>query len=384
MKKILLKAAGRFSIKNTGILVLTVLLSLTPFGFLQAQCTTGNGFTKVTNGSGTVNYPGASGNPAVKVTATTTGDAGAISFCNITSGFRAGTGDRSGAFKFSFSPAVNSIFINLNALSNTPDDREVVRIKVNDAPYTVTAANIVCSANCFGCSGTSISAAGGAVTASLSNTGNGTGQLLIQSIGPINSIEYVNEVQVDEPQGSVFELFFSNGNCVLPVTLASFTASASAGGTQLRWTASAQANVRSYQPERSADGLNFTPLTRVPANTGGSYQYTDAAAPAGTSYYRLKMTDRDNSYAYSATVAVTAIYRGNKVLFDAANNLLTIRGLNGTNVITVYTLAGSKLTGVTTGLQAETISTVQWPAGLYIVQMTNKSGLVGTEKILKP
>lgn len=365
-------------------LFLLALLSIMPSILLQAQCGAGSGFTKITNTGGTSAYPGTNGSASVNVTTTSTGDVSVISFCNITNGFRAGINDRGGAFKFSFSPAVNGILINLNSLSNTPNVREVVRLKINDAFYNITAANVVCAANCFGCSGTAVSAAGGALTAASSLSGNGTGQLLIQGVGPIGSIEYINEVQFDEPQGSVFEIFFNNSTCILPVTLASFTATASPAGTQLRWAASAQINLRSYQPERSTNGSDFTPLGQVTAGTAGRYQYTDLTAPAGTSYYRLKIIDRDNSYAYSSTVAVTVSRTNAKpIVFNSASNTLTVKGLSGNSVITVYTMAGSKLAAVITGRPSETIDASNWPAGLYAIKVVSNDKLIATEKVLK-
>lgn len=349
----------------------------------QAQCNPASGFTKITNTSGTVTYPGTNGSPAVAVTTTATGDISTISFCGITNGYRAGQQDHSGSWRFAFSPAVNGIAINLNALSNTPDDREVVRIRINDVLYTVTPANIVCTANCFGCSGVGITATGGAIASAVNATGNGTGQLIIQGAGLINSIEYVNEVQSDEPEGSVFEIFFNNSTCILPIALYSFTATTSLTGTQLSWVASAEINGSHYQVERSTDGTHFKTIAQVPVTNSGSYQYTDALA-AGTNYYRLKIVEKDGSYTYSKIVIAILPRTGNKIILsNPIANVLSIVGLQGSSTIAVYTVTGKQLIKLITGNSTETVNTANWPAGVYIVSVISNGKMITTEKVIR-
>lgn len=355
-----------------------------PVTIASAQCNPASSFTKITNTSGTVSYPGTNGSPAVNVTTTSTGDVSVISFCNITSSFRAGEEDRGGSYRFAFSPAVNGISINLNALSNTPDDREIVRIKINDVLYSVTAANIVCSATCFGCSGVGITAAGGGVTASVSPAGNGAGQLLIQGAGLISSIEYVNEIQADDPEGSVFEIFFNNSSCLLPVTLSSFTVLPSVAGTQLGWIAATETNVKYYQVERSTDGLNFKTIVQVPAINSGNYRYDDVTAEAGTNYYRLKIMDPDGHYQYSKTVQLTLRGKNNILIpVNPVTDVLTVAGLNGNSSILVYTVTGKQMAKIVTGNSVEIIPAAHWPAGMYIVKIMSDGKIMTAEKVIK-
>ena len=187
-----------------------------------AQCNLSSSFTKITNTAGTVVYPGTDGNRSISVTTIPRGDASVISYCAITNGYRAGQDDNPGAYKFTFSPGVNGIKLNINSLSNVAAGKEKVVLKINGVVYTVTAADIACAGNCFGCTGSAIFASGGSIVAKTDPAGNGVGQVLIQGVGPIRSIEYINRVVSGDPQGSVFEIFFNNSTCALTNSLAKF------------------------------------------------------------------------------------------------------------------------------------------------------------------
>lgn len=61
--------------------------------------------------------------------------------------------------------------------------------------------------------------------------------------------------------------------------------------------------------ERASDGVTFDEVSRVAAAGSSArarqYQYLDASAPAGTSYYRLRQVDLDGTVAYSPVVALS-------------------------------------------------------------------------------
>jgi hypothetical protein len=94
----------------------------------------------------------------------------------------------------------------------------------------------------------------------------------------------------------------------LPVTLTSFGAQNASTGAQLSWTTASEQNSARFEVQRSLDGASFATVGSVAA-AGTSlgargYQYLDAAAPAGTSYYRLRQVDVDGTSAYSPVVAL--------------------------------------------------------------------------------
>jgi len=85
----------------------------------------------------------------------------------------------------------------------------------------------------------------------------------------------------------------------LPITLLSFDAQPENGNVLLNWSTATEMNSDFFTIERSSDAINFTELTTVKAafNSSNRKNYTaiDNKALAGTSYYRLKLTNTDAS-----------------------------------------------------------------------------------------
>ena len=95
----------------------------------------------------------------------------------------------------------------------------------------------------------------------------------------------------------------------LPVVLVAFSGQAQSSGNELTWTTASEVNSAYFALERSADGLAFAEVGRVAAaGTSAStrhYQYLDAAAPAGASYYRLRQVDQDGTLSFAPVVTLT-------------------------------------------------------------------------------
>ncbi|WP_347156440.1 T9SS C-terminal target domain-containing protein [Pontibacter chitinilyticus] len=95
---------------------------------------------------------------------------------------------------------------------------------------------------------------------------------------------------------------------VLPVELVSFTAKLKADLVELAWQTASEKESDHYDVERSIGNSLFEPIGRV-AGKGttaqvSDYTFTDEQPQPGTSYYRLKQTDTDGSYTYSAVATV--------------------------------------------------------------------------------
>jgi hypothetical protein len=89
------------------------------------------------------------------------------------------------------------------------------------------------------------------------------------------------------------------------VKLVDFSASKKNNLLNLNWKTASEENTASFTVERSADGKDFTAIGTVPA-AGSSqsekrYSFTDAA-PLPINFYRLRTTDKDQSYSYSTVV----------------------------------------------------------------------------------
>ncbi|MFN0290710.1 T9SS type A sorting domain-containing protein [Pedobacter helvus] len=95
---------------------------------------------------------------------------------------------------------------------------------------------------------------------------------------------------------------------VLPVSFISFAAKATTNGVQLNWKVTSEINHKQYIISRSADGENYSLVTKVKGleNTIGpqSYSITDQLAAQGTYYYQLHQEDLDGTINYLATQVV--------------------------------------------------------------------------------
>jgi len=99
-----------------------------------------------------------------------------------------------------------------------------------------------------------------------------------------------------------------SGLAPLPVELTTFTAKAVGSAVQVAWATASEKNSAYFEVQRSANGLRFETLTQVAAQgtstSAHSYASRDAQPLPGQSYYRLRMVDRDGTFAYSPVATV--------------------------------------------------------------------------------
>ncbi len=88
---------------------------------------------------------------------------------------------------------------------------------------------------------------------------------------------------------------------VLPIIIASFTATLNEKKPLLQWSVLSQENMGYYVVEKSTDGENFKELSNVVAKPGNNaaYQYKDANCNTSSNWYRLRLIAKDGSISYS-------------------------------------------------------------------------------------
>jgi hypothetical protein len=96
------------------------------------------------------------------------------------------------------------------------------------------------------------------------------------------------------------------GSVALPVQLITFNAKKLSGNTaQLTWTITDNSTPDNFEVLKSSDGRNFNGFGTVPSIAGKySYDLLDNSLTNGTTYYRLKLIEKDGSVAFSKVVAV--------------------------------------------------------------------------------
>ena len=113
---------------------------------------------------------------------------------------------------------------------------------------------------------------------------------------------------------SQFSIGKNSGIGGLPIQLIKFDVKRNKDVVDIVWSTASEINNDYFTIERSINGIQFEELHRI-SGAGNStiinkYEDADAHPFAGTSYYRLKQTDYDGRFTYSAIKSVDIIATG--------------------------------------------------------------------------
>ena len=161
-------------------------------------------------------------------------------------------------------------------------------------------------------------------------------------------------------------------DCVLPVGLDDFSASAFRKGARLDWVTSSEANNDFFEIQRSTDGHHFETIGYKDGagNSTGylSYSYEDPTAPVNELlYYRLKQVDFNGSLTFSR--AVTFKSEAPAQVFYANNEIKVIFNNTDPNqkvVLMVYDLSGK----IVDQFDLSENTTIPWTKkGFYLIEI---------------
>jgi len=177
-------------------------------------------------------------------------------------------------------------------------------------------------------------------------------------------------------------------NCILPVSLLSFTATPSNGLVNLAWSTTDEKNVASFEIERSVNGREFISIgsTAAKNSTSNNYGRTDEKPVAGVSYYRLKMIDLDGSYKYSNIVSVKLRSNGLSVYPNPVKDQISLQhDLAGKNAtVSVVDFAGKQAmrVNIQQGALQTNIDATKLAPGTYMIIFEN-DGTRSTKQFVK-
>ncbi len=105
----------------------------------------------------------------------------------------------------------------------------------------------------------------------------------------------------------------------LPISLAFFDGQCHGGKTMLSWSTFTETNNSFFTIEKSPDGINYLPITKI-AGIGNSnrqlyYSYVDQEYSDSTHYYRLRQTDYDGQFKTFPPISV---------ICDGGNGLIRV------------------------------------------------------------
>ena len=208
---------------------------------------------------------------------------------------------------------------------------------------------------------------------------------------PPNNGNYVYSVSSDRSGCSTktaqISVLVSN---VLPVTLIRFTAAKLEEAVALNWSTSSEMNSDFFGIERSNDGKSWKTLNKV--NASGetdkvvtSYSYLDTSPVNGENLYRLKMVDRDNTFAYSRIVNINSNSEPFFNIFpNPVSEKLNIHTDDWAQIkkIEILNVSGQIVYDSYLNPEAE-INVEDYPAGMYFVRLTHTDGKKETDKFIK-
>lgn len=170
---------------------------------------------------------------------------------------------------------------------------------------------------------------------------------------------------------------------LVPVELASFSASVTAAGVELKWTTATETNNYGFSVEKRSEGSDFSEIGFVKGNgtstVTNSYSFVDTRPLEGAVYYRLKQVDLDGSVSYSNEImadnsgAINGFHLyGNYPNPFNPSTTISFNLSEKENVrVIVRDILGSEVAEIFNGIAAPGINRVQWNGSNSAGQMVN-------------
>jgi len=186
----------------------------------------------------------------------------------------------------------------------------------------------------------------------------------------------------------------SNIEATLPVTLVTFMAKKGENHSAvLDWATTSETNNDRFEIEHSITGKLWkniaTVISRGESRELVSYSFTDATPENGNNLYRLKMIDKDESFAYSQIRKVNIESQSKTSLYpNPTSALLTldVKDISKIERVEFNDISGKSLIDQKRAPWSNIHSDFNinnFPSGLYIVRITHMNGFVDTFKIVK-
>lgn len=172
----------------------------------------------------------------------------------------------------------------------------------------------------------------------------------------------------------------------LPVTLVSFSVIKEGETALLSWSTTAETNSDRFEIERSKDGKKFgkigTVMSYGESKELKSYTFTDQSPLAGENLYRLKMVDKDETFAYSRIRSVNIDQKPAMAIYpNPTSDRMLIPRYEQITELGLYNNAGLRVLH-RDALTVSGVDLSKLSAGIYTVKLTLKDGSVNSQKIV--
>lgn len=196
---------------------------------------------------------------------------------------------------------------------------------------------------------------------------------------------YVDVSGAADPTPAVYELKWEDP---MPVTLVSFEIARAESGVLVSWVTTSETNSSHFDIERSIDARHWEAVGKVAAaefsNKRTTYGFTDPQALYGTIYYRLKMVDTDETYAYSQIRSLSIGHVKLNLYPNPVVGTLRIDDANAAHIrkVMIHNKGGMMVYSKEGPGQSE-IDLSGLQAGSYVVTLTYADGSQTSRPIIK-
>lgn len=174
----------------------------------------------------------------------------------------------------------------------------------------------------------------------------------------------------------------------LPVTLTVFTASKEGNAALLNWETTMETNSDRFVIERSQDGKSWfnigTKYAKGESSSTIKYAFSDANPESGENLYRLKMIDKDQTFAYSRIRSLTFDLNLQASFYpNPVSDQLHLSVANWTKISSVELIS---VKGQSVYKSEKTLNAVidvsRLPAGIYVVSLLYIDGSNKSYKVV--
>lgn len=201
----------------------------------------------------------------------------------------------------------------------------------------------------------------------------------------ITGLSYASKNTGTAPAGFVYAM-------TLPVKFVSFYATSQNNSVLLSWATAEEKENSHFEIEKSTDGREWKTMGVVFGNGTSSqlnkYSYTDKSTKAATNYYRIRQVDINGTAVYSVVKVISETKAASSVSIFASNGKNIVINMNSeareNMQVTVLNSNGQVVNRQTVANASYqvTVPMNTVPAGLYIVQVSDKNGWSEVKKVV--
>jgi len=176
-------------------------------------------------------------------------------------------------------------------------------------------------------------------------------------------------------------------DCPMPVKLVAFDAKTEGSASLLTWSTTEEVNSDRFEIQRSSEGKSWEQIGTVASNGESStlknYHFIDQTPLNGQNLYRLRMVDKDGTFAYSRVRSLTQ--ENGPIAFVYPNPATEKVFLNASGKAAVSVQVVTAAGAIVSTLEPSQgyIDVSKLPAGIYLLQATYQDGSKGVLKFVR-